>query len=434
MTWSLLLLIVLLSLGGLLLLGVPVAFSLGLLSSILMFLLWGGIKGLSVIAVTSFTQVTSFVLLAIPLFLFMSEAILATGISRRGFKALDLWLNHIPGGIGVASNLFCTLFGAVTGFAPATIAAIGSIAVPEMLERHYNPKLSLGLIGGGASLAILIPPSILMIMYAEIAKVSVGKMFLGGLGPGILSSLFFTMYILGMGKFTEAAPATGIKFSLRKRILGLPRLLPLLGLIFVVLGSIWLGICTPTEAAGVGALAAICLAAAYRSLNFNTLKKLIYRSVAITCMLYMIFVGATAFTQVLAYTGVISRLTEFVLSLGLSPGIIIFGMQCVIFFLGMIVDAGSIICITVPVFLPLLNALHYDLLLFGLMMMVNLCIATLTPPVGLNLYVLKSIAPKGMDITEIAKGCVPFIIMFVLTMSLMYFFPTFALWLPNFVK
>lgn len=434
MTSILLIIAIILSLGGLLLLGVPVAFSLGLLSSVLMFFFWGGAKGLSVIAVTSFSQVTSFVLLAIPLFLIMSEAILVTGASHRGFRAVELWLSRLSGGIGVASNLFCTIFGAVTGFAPATIAAIGNIAVPEMIERKYDPKLALGLIGGGASLAILIPPSILMIMYGELAEVSVGKMFLGGIGPGLLASILFSIYILIVGKYSGKAPALGTTFSLKERLRALPGLLPLFGLIFVVLGTIWFGVCTPTEAAGAGAFVAVCLALAYRRLTLSKLRELMLRSVQISCMLYMIFIGAKAFTQILAYLGFIEETSRFVLHLGLSPLAIIVGMQCVLFVLGTIVDAGSIICITVPIFLPILKGIGYSPLMFGLTMMVNLCVATLTPPVGLNLYVLKSIAPSGMDVMEIAKGCVPFILLLVLTLTMLIAFPEIGLWLPNFVR
>lgn len=431
MDWITLASILIVALVVLLLIDMPVAFSLGLVSMVAMFFLWGGWTGVSVLATTAFTQVGSFVLLAIPLFLLMAEAILATGISGRAFKALDKWTTSLPGGIGIASNLFCTGFGAVTGFAPATVAAIGTVAVPEMLERGYDPKLALGLIGGGASLAILIPPSILMILYGELSGASVGKMFMGGIIPGILTSVFFMVYIVLVAKITRAAPPLGKKFSLREKITSLGNLLPFLFIILIVLGSIWGGIATPTEAAGVGAFFSLCLAAIYKGLSWSSIKAMLTRTISTTCMLFMILVGATGFTQIVSYLGVTASLSEFVATLDVAPLVIVFAMQLVIFFLGMIVDAGSIVCITVPIFGPSLAILGYDPLLFGLIMMVNLSIATLTPPVGLNLFILRSVAPGDMEIMQIARGAAPFVGMLILTLVLLVFFPQIGLWLPN---
>lgn len=436
MEWYTLLSMILISLGALLFVGLPVAFSLALVSAIFTVLFWGGFSGLTVLASTCFSVTTSFVLLAIPLFLIMSEAILAAGVSQEAFQAIYRLSGKKVVSIGIASNIFCTMFGAVTGFAPATVVAIGNIAVPEMLRKGYPPSLALGLIGGGATLAILIPPSILMILYCEMAQVSVAKLFLGGIGPGLIASAIFSFYVLLRVKQLKgnAEKSDCLSEDPWYRFKYIWKVLPLFVLIFAVLGSIWMGLCTPTEAAGVGAAISLTMLFFYRGVNVSLLKHILLRSVAVSCMLYFVIIGATAFSQLLTYLGIVSSLAETVIKSGLPLWSILLGMHSVIFFLGMIVDAASVICISLPIFLPVLSAVSYDLLVFGIQAMINLAIGTLTPPVGLVLYVLKSIAPQGVDIPEIARGVIPFIIVLGAVLLLVCLYPEAGLFLVKLAR
>jgi tripartite ATP-independent transporter DctM subunit len=410
--------------------GLPVAFSLGCLSMIAMFILWG-FDGLITLATTAFTTNINFLLIAIPLFIFMGECIAVSGIGEDAFKMIDAWLGFLPGGIAVTTVATCTVFGAVTGFAPASIAAIGPVTIPEMLRRGYDKGFAVGAIATAGGIAIIIPPSILMVIYAFLAEVSVGKLFYGGVIPGlILAAIIITSIVIRASLNPKLAPYRK-KSSWRERIRLSIYISPFACLILLVLGTIWGGIATPTEAAALGALGGLILLCFYGRFNWQILKGILLATVRINCMVMFILIGATLFTQVLAYIGFTAKLAQFVVSLEVSKWLVLGFIMLAIFFLGCLMDAGSILFITIPIFLPIVKMLGFDLLWFGIVILINLEISTITPPVGLNLYVLKGISPPQVSMKDIIRGSAPYWIIDALSLIFIVLFPATVTWLPN---
>jgi tripartite ATP-independent transporter DctM subunit len=435
MEWWLIGSLLFLALIALLLTGLPVAFTLGFISVAAIVIWWGGVDGLAVVAGTAWAKTLDFLFVAIPLFVLMGEAIFFTGISNRMFGATEKWLGRLPGGLAMSSIASATAFGAVTGFSPVTTAALGSIAVPEMLRRNYNKGLATGSIAGGAALAILIPPSILMILYGALAGVSIKNLFFGGVIPGLLLSILFMSYVgIRVATNPSLAPGREAAAGWKERVAVLRFLLPVLALMVLVLGVIWAGVATPSESAGVGAFGALLLAIIYRKLNWQNLRAALSKTVETTSMLLLILVGATLFSQVLAVIGFTRELSQLVASLEISRWWVLILMQLVIMVMGCFMDPGSILFITMPIFLPVIDILGFDPLWFGILMMTNLELATITPPVGLNLYVMKSVAPPEVSMGDIFKGVLPFAALHVLGLGLLMVFPQLALWLPSLIK
>jgi len=419
----------------LLLIGLPVAFSLGFISTVFIFVWWGGIGGLTLIANTAWTKNVDFLFVAIPLFVLMGEIMFFTGISSTMFSAAEKWLGRLPGGLAISSIASATVFGAVTGFSPVTTAALGSIAVPEMLERNYNKGLATGSIASGAALAILIPPSLLMIIYGALAAVSIKDLFFGGVIPGLLLSILFMGYVgIVVSINPSLAPKREAAAGWIDRLAALRFFLPVLALVILVLGVIWVGIATPSEAAGVGAFGTLLLAIIYKKLNWQNLRTALLKTAETTSMILLILVGSALFSQVLAYIGFIRELSQLVATLEISRWWILILMQLVIMVMGCFMDPGSILFISMPIFLPVIDILGFNLLWFGILMMTNLELATITPPVGLNLYVMKSVAPPEVSMSDIFKGVIPFVILHVLGLVLLMVFPQLALWLPGLAK
>ncbi len=413
-----------------LLTGLPVAFSLGFVSAGAMFFLWG-FDGLITIATTAFSTNVNFLLIAIPLFIFMGECIAVSGIGKDAFKMIDAWLGFLPGGIVVTSVATCTVFGAVTGFAPASIAAIGPVTIPEMLKRGYDKGFSVGAIATSGGIAIIIPPSILMVIYAFLAEVSVGKLFYGGVIPGlILASVIIASIIIRAILNPRLAPYRK-KSSWKERLKLSIFISPFASLVILVLGTIWGGIATPTEAAALGALGSLILLIFYRRFNLDIIKAILLSTVRVNCMVMFILIGATLFTQVLAYIGFTSELAELVVSLGAANWLVLLMIMLTIFFLGCMMDAGSILFITMPIFLPIVKLMGFDLLWFGIVVLINLEISTITPPVGLNLYVLKGISPPEVSLQDIIRGAAPYWVIDALSLIFIVIFPSTVTWLPN---
>jgi tripartite ATP-independent transporter DctM subunit len=413
-----------------LVIGIPVAFSLGMVATVAVFILFGT-AGFQIIASTAYGVCTSFVMIAVPLFIFMGEVIMASGISAQAFRAIDAWFGRVRGGSAVSSVVATTVFGAVTGFSPASCAAIGSISIPEMLKRNYDKGLSIGAVGGGACLAILIPPSLLMIIYGQLAGVSVAGLFYGGVVPGLIGSFFFIVYIVIRSALNPRLAPWHTRVSLRERLKLSLHLLPLVLLILLVLGTIWGGIATPTEAAGLGAFGAVCLLIASKRFNLETVSRLLNNTVRLTGMLFMILIAANVFTQILAYVGFTLNFGKLVAHLEISRWVIIAGMQMTIMLLGCFIDPGSILFILTPIYVPIIVSLGFDPLWFGIVLMINLELATITPPVGLNLYVLKIIVDKKATFADIVKGVAPYWLLHLLLMVVVMLFPVLATWLPS---
>jgi tripartite ATP-independent transporter DctM subunit len=416
----------------LLIVRLPVAFCLGIMGAIGTYFWWGGVSSLQVWALTAFRTVGSFELLAIPMFILMAEIILVTGISSRAFAALERLAGKMRGSLAHSTVALTTIFGAVTGFSPASCAAIGPIAIPEMVKRNYDKRLAVGVVGGGAALAILIPPSILMVVYGGLANVSVGKLFMAGIIPGLVSAGFFFAWVAFRGIVDPAGVPRGAEaVPWKERLVGLANLVPLFVIIFMVLGMLYLGVATPTESAALGTVAALLLAASYRVLTWRTVGAVLLRTVQVNAMIFAIIFCAKFFTQVLAYLQVPAILAGIITGFNMPGWIFIVATMVLIMILGCFMDPASIMCVTVPIFIPVVVALGFDPLWYGILMMINCELATLTPPVGLNLFVLMAIVPEGVTTADIFWGCTPFIMLHGLTMILVGMVPQLVQWLPS---
>jgi len=421
-------------LGLLLLLcaGIPVAFSLGFVAIVAMYFLWG-FEGLVLVAGAAYSKNTEFFIITIPLFILMGEAIAISGIGKDAFKMVDAWLGFLPGGLVIVTVGICTIFGAVSGFSPATVAAIGPVALEEARERDYDKGFMLGAVGAAAGLAIIIPPSILMVIYAFLAEVSLGKLFYAGVVPGLVISFMITVYVMLRAVFDPKAAPRSTKYLWQERLKVTFFILPFALLIFLVLGTIWGGIATPTEGAALGAAGALILPLAYGKFrHWKTLKTILIGAARINCMVMFILLGAALFTTVLAYSGFTESLVSLVVSLDMPNWLIVTAMMAAVFFLGCVMDAPSILFLTMPIFLPIAISLKFDLIWFGVLCLVNLEIATITPPVGLNLYVMKAIA-DDVSATEIVRSVAPYWVLLMASLLILGLFPVLSTWLPNLI-
>jgi tripartite ATP-independent transporter DctM subunit len=430
MEWWLLLSLILFSLLLLIFIGVPIAFSLGALSLTLVLLLLGPDK-LMLAATTAFGQINNFALAAIPLFIFMAEIILHSGVSTDAFDMLSKWTGRLPGGLAVASQLTCTLFASVSGASTATAAAVGSIAVPEMLSRGYEKRLSCGSIAAGGALGALIPPSIYMIIYGTLVEESIGQLFMGGVIPGLmLSGMFITYIIIRCAINPRLAPRLeGITW--RERWRSLYKVWAILFLALAMLISIYLGIATPAEIAGVGCFLAMVIGFAYRRLTWQAIKGAFLSTCRITCFIGWVLAAASLFGFVLSYLQLPQQLSQWLVEQAASPYLVIVGINIILIFLGCIMDPAGILLVTIPIFVPIIKALGFDPVWFGVMFVVNTEMAQITPPLGLNLYIIKGIAPPNVSLQDILTGAAPFILLDSVGLALVIIFPQIIMWLPS---
>lgn len=411
--------------------GIPIAFAMGITGIILLIIFGGGLTVFSVLFHIAYSSSSDFLIVAIPLFIFMSEILAKAKITRILYDTFSYWLRWLPGGLSISSVTACTLFGAVTGSSVACTAAIGSIAIPEMRSRGYNNRLATGCIAAGGGLGILIPPSIPMILYGHVTQTSVGKLFMAGLIPGILLWLIYSVYIVIRATISpELAPKIKEQVSWRTRFSSLLQVIPVLIIIIAVMGAIYTGICTPTEAAAVGCLASMIVVFAYKRLTLQILKESILETLRITSMVIMIIIGAMTYGYVITQEGIVTWVSEQVLTMGISPIGIIIMINILIIFLGSLLEVVSIILLTMPLIAPILVGFNFDLIWFGAVMVVNMELALVTPPVGLNLYVVKGIVPD-LPFSEIMKGVIPFILLQLFGLALIIAIPQIALFLPS---
>ena len=429
MEWWLLLSIILACLLILIFAGVPIAFSLGALSLTLIFLLLGS-RQLFLVSATAFGQINNFALAAIPLFIFMAEIILHSGVSKDAFDMLSKWTSRVPGGLAVASQLTCTLFASVSGASTATAAAVGRIAVPEMLERNYDKRLCCGSIAAGGALGALIPPSIYMIIYGTLVEESIGQLFMGGVIPGLmLSGMFIAYIIIRCWRNPKLAPRLTVTWSERWR--SLHKVWAIIFLAMSMLVSIYLGIATPAEIAGVGSFFAIIIGLAYRRLTWKAVKGAFFSTCRITCFIGWILVAASLFGFVLSYLQLPQQLSQWLVETVASPYLIIVGINIILILLGCIMDPAGILLVTIPIFVPIVKAVGFDAIWFGVMFVVNTELAQITPPLGLNLYIIKGIAPKDISLNDILIGAGPFMLLDAVGLALVIIFPQIILWLPS---
>ena len=430
MEWWLLLTIAFVLLMFLILTGIPIAYSLGFLA-LLIGLTLVGPKILYLFGTLAYGKVNSFSLVALPLFIFMAEVILISGAAKDAFDMLHKWIGAAPGGLLIASQLGCTIFAAVCGASTATTAVIGGMAVPEMLKRGYDKRLATGSIAAGGALGVLIPPSILFIMYGVITEASIGQLFIAGIIPGLVLAGTRIIYFLVRCILNPSLgpPVKGISWD--ERFSSLWKIFPLMLLALFMFVTLYTGVCTPTEVAGLGALVAILIALAYRRLNWNNLKDVFLKTGKTTCFIIWIMVAASSFGFVLSYLKAPQQFVSWATALSVSPYTIVVFINLILIVLGCIMDPAAIIMVTVPIFAPLMEALGFDLVWFGVMFVVNMELAEITPPLGLNLFVMKSVSPPEVTMNDIIIGSVPFMILDLVGIALVIIFPSLVLWLPS---
>ncbi len=383
----------------------------------------------------TFSVMNNDVLISIPLFLFMGYIIERANILDRLFESLQVSLRHVPGSMAVAALITCALFATATGIVGAVVTLMGLLALPSMLKAGYDQKLATGVIAAGGTLGILIPPSIMLIVYAATAGVSVVKLYAAAMVPGILlATLYLGYVIIRVILNPKLAPkpknVEDVGF-LQAVWMIVTAFLPLAALILTVLGSILFGLATPSEAAAMGALGGIVLAVVYRAFSWQRLKEAVFLTAKTTAMVCYLFVGSWTFSSVFSYLGGESVVKEFMLSMDLSTIQFLLLTQLIIFILGWPLEWSEIIIIFVPIFLPLLEHFGVDPLFFGILIAINLQTSFLTPPMAMSAYYLKGIAPKEVELWTIFKGCFPFLGMVFLTIALIYVEPRIVNWLPD---
>jgi tripartite ATP-independent transporter DctM subunit len=413
----------------LLLLGQHIAFALLFTAFIGYYFLLGG-PLVDTIALTTFNLTYNFVITAIPLFIFMGEVILRAGFSSKLYSGLARWFQLLPGGLLHANIGASAMFAAVCGSSVATCAAIGTVALPEMERRGYDRKLAVGSLAAGGVLGPLIPPSIAFIIYGVITETSIVRLFMAGVIPGLLLTGMFMIYIAARALHDRSLSPPETLVSWAERLKGTAELLPIMGLMLVVLGGIYAGLATPTEAAAIGAFGALALAAVTRRLTWEIVWLSLRETARATTFIMFIIVGAMLLGVVLANLRIPRALADAVLAMQLTPLSVMIAIYTMYFILGCFFDGISMMIITLPVIFPVVTALGYDPVWFGVAFVIIMEVGLLTPPVGLNLYVIHGLS-KNRPFSEVAIGSAPFFMVMLVALAIIHAFPELSLWLPR---
>ncbi|MGQ0486635.1 MAG: TRAP transporter large permease [Hyphomicrobiales bacterium] len=425
---------------GLIMLGFPIAFTLIAMGVGFAWLAFDGNwePVMSLLVQRTWSVMTNDILISVPLFVFMGYIVERANILDRLFRSIQLAAGGLPGSLAIATLATCALFATATGIVGAVVTLMGLLAFPAMLRHGYDVKLSAGVVCAGGCLGILIPPSIMLILYGATAGVSPVQLYAGAFFPGLMLAGMYMVYVMvrtlinpglapPLPKEERNVPLATIVYEL------LTSFVPLALLILSVLGAIMFGLATPSEAAAIGALGALVLAAAYRSLTFQKLKESVYLTARTAAMVCWLFVGSFTFSAVFAILGGDAVIKDFVVGLDLSPFMFLLVTQIIIFILGWPLEWTEIIVIFVPIFLPLLDHFGIDPLFFGLLIALNIQTSFLSPPVAMAPFYLKGVAPKEVSINDIFAGVMPFIFIVVFAMVLLYIFPGIGMWLPGYL-
>jgi len=419
-----------------LIIGVPISFALGSIGVIFTFFLWDPTAMMVIPSLIFGKAMSSFGLLAIPLFLLMGIILQYSGIAESLFSCFHMWAGRVNGGLAVAAVIVCTIFAAMTGIGGAGTVTMGLIALPAMIAKKYDVRLALGCIGAGGALGILIPPSIIMIIYGMITQVSVGRLFAGGILPGMLLATLYVVYVLILCKVKpEKGPgvAEAERISFNEKIKAtLPVLGPFL-LICLVLGSMFLGFATPTEGAAVGAGGSFVLMLLGKKFNWQSFKEISLGTLKLTGMVMWIIIGAYAFSTVYMALGASDFVANLIQDLPFSHWTVFIIIQILFFVLGMLLDPSAICMITAPICMPIVETFGYDPVWFGVIFVMNMQCAYISPPFGYNLFYLKAIAPPTVGIKDIYWCIIPFIIIQLIALAIVSIFPQIALWIPNMI-
>jgi len=431
-------LIMFVSLVVLLLTGLPLVFVLGGLAMVFSYFLWGP-NSMLLVALQGWRVMTTYSFVAIPLYIFMAVILQRSGVIEDLFTVMRMWFGPLRGGLAIGTVVICTLMAAMTGIVGAAVATMGILALPAMLNRKYDKRIALGCICAGGTLGILIPPSVITVVYAVTAGVSIGRMFMGGVGPGLLlSSLFITYIAIRCWLQPELGPAPPKeerqKYSFMHKLIALRAIILPIMLIIGVLGSIYAGIASPTEAAGVGCVGAIISATIYRRLTWVNIKESVYSTAKTTAMILWITIGARCFISVFSAVGGDELVMNFVSDLAMNRWIVLILIQLMLIFLGLFLDEIGIILLCVPIFLPIIKALGFDPVWFGILFLVNAQMDYITPPFGYTLFYLKGVAPEGVTMGDIYRSIIPFVLLQAFGLALCMIFPQIVLWLPSIMK
>ena len=409
----------------------PVAFCMALVGLLGFGYLVSPGAALNIIAKDFYSVFSSYSLTVVPLFVFMGQILFHAGISRKLYDAAYAWLGHYKGGLAMATVGACASFSAICGSTNATAATMATVALPEMKRFKYGDELATGVVAAGGSLGILIPPSVIFIVYGIMTEQSIGKLFMAGILPGILLSVLFILTIYIWVSINPKIAPRVEKQNFKVKIRSLTGLIEVIILFVVVMGGLFLGIFTPTEAGAVGALGGVVIPLVRRQLTWQAFLTAVYSSTLTTCMIFMIVAGATVFGHFLAVTTIPSVLSAWVVSLPLPPWAVMLVVMFFFFIGGCFMDALGMILLTIPIFFPVAVALGYDPIWFGVVIVLVTELGVITPPVGINVYVVSGIA-KDVPLEVIFKGAFPFVLTLLTYLIIMLFFPQIALFLPSF--
>ncbi|MFW8565603.1 TRAP transporter large permease [Orrella sp. 11846] len=416
-----------------LVLGLPLAFVLGGVSTLFLMFTWGP-QSFFMVAAKVWSTMESFTLVAIPLFVFMAMVLERTGVARALYHMMYLWWGGVRGGLAIGTVFICAIFAAMVGISGAAVVAMGTIALPTMLERGYNKRMVLGCINMGGGLGILIPPSVLMILYSLVTGVSVGQMFAAGVLPGILLvglvSLYILIRCLIQPEMAPALPkeerATWAEKIRALRAVILPALI-----VLMVLGSIAAGAATPTEAAAIGVLGALISAIVHKQFSWKFMREASVKTFALTGMIMWILFAAHAFSAAYQSMGAQSMIQDLMMSIPGGKWAILIVMQAILFLLGMVLDPVGIMLITLPVFMPMIMEMGFNPVWFGILFVMNMELGYMTPPFGFNLFYLKGVVPASVSMRDIYISVIPYVLVGILGIAIIMMFPEIALWLPK---
>ncbi|MGB9697764.1 MAG: TRAP transporter large permease [Thermodesulfobacteriota bacterium] len=424
------------SLVALLLLGLPIAFTLGGLAILFTLWLWGP-AGLLMVASHAYGVGMDFILVSVPLFVLMAVVLEGSGIAEELFETMYRWFGGLPGGLLTGTVIICAIFAAMSGISGVATVTMGLIALPAMLKRGYDRQMAIGGIMCGGALGIIIPPSVIAILYGSITGTSVGKLFIGGLVPGLIIALVMIIYTTIRCLINpEKGPPVPLeeRAGWKEKFISLKNIILPFLLIILVLGVIYSGICTPTEASGIGALGALVSSLIHRRLTWKKLKMAVLRTLGVTCMAMWIVIGAKCFSSIYTAGGASDFILSLVKDLQVPPLLMIGIMQFIFFILGMFIDPVGMCMICSPVFLPIVTTLGFDPTWFGILFILNCGMAYITPPFGFNLFYMRAIVPEDCSMGEIYNSVWPWVICQAIVLILVLLFPEIGMWLPNRMK
>jgi len=424
------------SLVFLMILGFPIFIAFTIVNIVGIYFFWGGLNGLMQLSHTIFSSIANFVLLPVPVFILMGELIARSGVFTFTIQTLDKWIGVIRGRLALLGVASATIFAALSGSAQGTTAMLGSILLPEMYKRGYKRYFAVGSCFAGA-LAMIIPPSAFAVILGALAEVSIGKLLIGGIFPGLVLACCYSMYIIISVLLDPniAHDYSAAKYTWADKIISfLKYVLPFGSIMFLVTWLIFFGFCTPTESAVLGTFGSIVLILCYKKMSWRIIKESFINTLKITVMMFIILTGATAFGQLLAYTGASQGLCNFVVSYNLSPMLTVVIMQVLFLILGCFMEQVSILMVTLPIFMPIVKSLDINALWFVILTLLNMGVAMKSPPFGLTLFVMQGVAPKGTSIKDIYHGAFVFIVCDIIGLLVVFLFPKIALFLPSFMK